>query len=99
MLTTGQFIDTARAREVGLINRVVPRDRLADETRALAAIVAAKAHRRRQDRQARLLRSGRDDAAEAYDLRRRQVMVENMLWRDTEEGISAFLEKRQPDWA
>jgi 1,4-dihydroxy-2-naphthoyl-CoA synthase len=25
-------------------------------------------------------------------------MTENMLWRDTEEGISAFLEKRHPDW-
>ena len=28
-----------------------------------------------------------------------EVMVENMLWRDTNEGISAFLEKRSPDWS
>jgi len=35
------------------------------------------------------------DAAYAYA---GQVMVENMLWRDTEEGITAFLEKRAPDW-
>jgi enoyl-CoA hydratase/carnithine racemase len=27
-----------------------------------------------------------------------EVMVENMLYRDTEEGISAFLEKRPPNW-
>ena len=27
------------------------------------------------------------------------AMVENMLWRDTAEGIAAFLEKRRPDWA
>ena len=36
--------------------------------------------------------------AEAYDYAGR-VMVENMLWRDTAEGIQAFLEKRKPDWA
>ena len=27
------------------------------------------------------------------------AMVENMLWRDTDEGIRAFLEKRKPDWS
>ncbi len=36
--------------------------------------------------------------AAAYDYAG-AVMVENMLWRDTEEGITAFLEKRSPDWA
>ena len=35
--------------------------------------------------------------AEAYDYTG-DVMVENMLWRDTEEGISAFIEKRPPEW-
>ena len=35
--------------------------------------------------------------AAAYD-HAAQVMVENMLWRDTEEGIAAFLDKRKPDW-
>jgi len=35
------------------------------------------------------------DAAYAFT---GEVMVENMLWRDTDEGITAFLEKRAPDW-
>jgi enoyl-CoA hydratase/carnithine racemase len=35
--------------------------------------------------------------AQAYD-HTAKVMVENMLWRDTEEGITAFLEKRPPNW-
>ena len=49
------------------------------------------AHRR--DRQARVLRADRTAAAEAYDYAA-QVMVENMLMRDAEEGIGAFIEKR-----
>jgi enoyl-CoA hydratase/carnithine racemase len=42
MLTTGQFIDAARAREVGLVNRVVPPDALQTETEALAALLAVQ---------------------------------------------------------
>src|SRR5690606_35410986 len=42
MLTTGAFIDAQRAAEVGLVNRVVPTQMLAAETRALAETVAAK---------------------------------------------------------
>lgn len=98
MLTTGQFIDSARAAEVGLVNRVVPADRLAEETHALAALVAGKltaavkiGKRAFYDQMAMPL-------ADAYT-HTGQVMVENMLWRDTEEGINAFLEKRTPDWS
>ncbi|OYX41830.1 MAG: enoyl-CoA hydratase [Rhodobacterales bacterium 32-67-9] len=98
MLTTGQFIDTTRARDVGLINKSVPGDQLAAETRALAEIVAqkltaaVKIGKRAFYDQIEMTRAAAYDHAAA-------VMVENMLWRDTEEGITAFLEKRQPDWA
>lgn len=98
MLTTGQFIDSARAAEVGLVNRVVPADRLTEETQALAQLVAGKltaavkiGKRAFYDQMAMPL-------ADAYAHAGR-VIVENMLWRDTEEGISAFLEKRAPDWS
>lgn len=97
MLTTGSFIDTARATEIGLINRAVPADRLEAETMALAETVAGKL--------GAAVRIGKEafyaqaemtvDAAYAYT---GDVMVQNMLLRDTNEGISAFLDKRTPDW-
>ncbi|MBC7143544.1 MAG: enoyl-CoA hydratase [Rhodobacteraceae bacterium] len=98
MLTTGQFIDAARACEVGLINRSVPGDRLAAETRALAGIVARKLTATVRIGKRAFYDQIEMTRAEAYD-HAAAVMVENMLWRDTEEGISAFIEKRQPDWA
>ena len=98
MLTTGEFLSAARAREVGLVNRIAPHGHLATETRKLAETLAAKlsaavhiGKRSFYDQQGRSL-------AEAYALTGAR-MTENMLWRDTEEGINAFLEKRKPDWA
>lgn len=97
MLTTGDFIEANRARELGLVNRVVPEHELALETQALADQVAAKL--------GVAVKIGKQafynqlqmpiDQAYAYT---GAVMVENMLHRDTQEGISAFLEKRDPTW-
>ncbi|WP_164658759.1 enoyl-CoA hydratase [Tropicibacter sp. Alg240-R139] len=97
MLTTGQFINAARAAELGLINRAVPLDNLVDETAALAETLAGKL--------GAAVKTGKQafyqqvqmplDQAYAYT---GDVMVENMLYRDTEEGIAAFIEKRDPNW-
>jgi enoyl-CoA hydratase/carnithine racemase len=97
MLTTGEFIDAARAQSLGLINRVVDPDQLDAETDALAATLAAKL--------TSAVRIGKQafyqqlhmplDQAYAYA---GEVMVENMLEPDTAEGIAAFIEKRPPDW-
>ena len=97
MLTTGEFVDATRAREIGLVNRVVAPDALADEASRLAETVAAKlrAAVRIGKRAFYAQREMGLDAAYAYT---GQVMVENMLDRGTEEGIAAFLEKRAPDW-
>lgn len=97
MLTTGQFIDCARAREIGLINRAVPEDRLDDAAGELAETVAEKlgsAVKIGKRAFYAQLEMGLEDAY-AYT---RDVMVENMLYRDTEEGIAAFIEKRPPEW-
>ncbi|SEM06918.1 Enoyl-CoA hydratase/carnithine racemase [Roseovarius azorensis] len=97
MLTTGEFIDTARAAELGLINRAVPHEDLDGEVMRLAETVAAKlgsAVRIGKRAFYEQLELGLDDAYAHTGA----VMVENMLDRDTNEGISAFLDKRPPDW-
>ena len=97
MLTTGEFIEPDRAIALGLINRAVPADQLDDAAMELAETIAAKLGSAvKIGKQAfyQQLELGLDDA---YDYTR-DVMVENMLDRDTEEGINAFIEKRPPDW-
>ena len=98
MLVTGQFIDAHRAEALGLVNKVVPAEDLADATQNLATLVASKLGTAvKIGKQAfyEQVQMGLDEAY-AYT---GQVMVENMLYRDTEEGIAAFLEKRPPDWS
>ena len=97
MLTTGQFIDAARAVELGLINRHVPLDTLEAETTALAETIGAKLGAAVKIGKRAFYDQINLSLADAYD-HTAAVMVENMLWRDTDEGISAFLEKRKPDW-
>lgn len=98
MLVTGKFVEAARALELGLVNRVVPDDALEESCRELAETVAEKL--------GSAVRIGKRafyeqiqmplDAAYAHV---GEVMVENMLDGDTAEGISAFIEKRRPEWA
>jgi enoyl-CoA hydratase/carnithine racemase len=98
MLTTGEFIDAARAREVGLVNRVVPHADLSEATLALAQTVATKLSAAVKIGKRAFYDQIGLDLAEAY-AHTAAVMQENMLWRDTAEGIQAFIEKRAPDWA
>ncbi|AKO96538.1 Enoyl-CoA hydratase/carnithine racemase [Marinovum algicola DG 898] len=97
MLTTGQFIEADEAETLGLVNRVVPAEALEAEARALAEQVAEKLGTAvRIGKQAFYAQAEMGlDAAYAYT---GQVMVENMLDRDTTEGISAFLDKRPASW-
>lgn len=97
MLTTGEFIDAARAAGIGLINRVVAADMLSAETQKLAGVLAAKLKGTLKLGKETFYRQAELPLAEAYALAG-AVMAENMLWRATEEGIAAFLDKRKPDW-
>lgn len=97
MLTTGEFIDATRAREVGLVNRVAEPEALEEATLTLARTVAGKLSAAvRIGKRAFYDQIGLPLSA-AYD-QAGAVMVENMLLADTNEGICAFLEKRKPDW-
>jgi enoyl-CoA hydratase/carnithine racemase len=97
LLTTGDFLSADQALEMGLVNRVTSEDDLAAEARSLADKVASKL--------GSAVRVGKRafyeqlemtlDAAYAHTGR---VIAENMLHRDTAEGVQAFLEKRPPNW-
>ena len=97
MLLTGNLIDAAQARAWGLVNRVVPAAQLETATAALAREIAAKSPlilaigKEAFYRQAEL---GLDAAYADVS----EVMTRNMLARDAEEGLDAFLEKRPPRW-
>ena len=98
MLTTGAFLDADRAASAGLVNHVTPPDALEARTRALAETIAAKLTAAVKIGKSAFYDQIGLPLADAYDQTGR-VMVENLLWRDTDEGIRAFLEKRKPDWA
>lgn len=97
MLTTGQFINAERARELGLVNRIASEDGLQDATDELAETVASKLAVAVKIGKEAFYNQLQMPLSDAYDYTGR-VMAENMLFRDTEEGISAFIEKRDPNW-
>ena len=97
MLTTGKFIDADKAEDLGLINRVVPAEALEEEAIALAQTVASKLGAAVKIGKEAFYQQAEMGLEDAYAFTG-EVMVENMLYRDTEEGIAAFLEKRSPDW-
>jgi enoyl-CoA hydratase/carnithine racemase len=98
MLVTGEFIPAARAREIGLVNRVVAADALSAETEALAEKIAGKLGSAVRIGKRAFYDQVQLPLDKAYEMTG-AVMVENMLDRDTNEGIAAFLEKRTPDWS
>ena len=98
MLLTGEFVDAPRARELGLVNRVVPGSELAAATTALANTIAAKPAVAVRTGKALFYKQLRMDLADAY-LEAGEAMACNMMAEDTVEGVDAFIEKRRPRWA
>jgi len=97
MLLTGDFISAERAYEIGLINRVVPQEELDDSTLELAQKIASKSPLTLRIGKKAFYEQLGKDLMSAYEYCSK-VMVENMMARDAEEGIDAFLEKRKPVW-
>ncbi|MGH6870787.1 MAG: enoyl-CoA hydratase-related protein, partial [Rhizomicrobium sp.] len=97
MLLTGEMIGADRAREIGLVNRVVPPAALEAETMALARLIASKPRRTVKIGKEAFYNQLEMGLAAAYD-HASEVMTLNMLEGEACEGIGAFVEKREPRW-
>ena len=97
MLLTGELIDAASAKALGLVNRVVPAAELRATTAALAQQIAGKSALTLQIGKEAFYRQAELGLADAYKYAS-EVMTVNMLAQDAAEGIDAFIEKRKPEW-
>jgi len=97
MLLLGEMLPAETAREFGLVNRVVAEARVLDEALAMARQIASKSPATVAIGKEAFYRQIEMELSDAYDYAA-GVMVENMMYRDAEEGIGAFIEKREPTW-
>jgi enoyl-CoA hydratase/carnithine racemase len=97
MLLTGEPVDAATAQRLGLVNRVVAPDTEREVAIALAQKVALKSAYTVKLGKEAFYRQAEMNLADAYRYAA-EVMTENMMARDAEEGIGAFIEKREPKW-
>jgi enoyl-CoA hydratase/carnithine racemase len=97
MLLTGEPVSATTAREFGLVNRVVVAGTERDAAIALAQRIALKSAYTVKLGKAAFYRQAQMSLADAYRYAA-EVMTENMMARDAEEGIGAFIEKREPKW-
>jgi len=97
MLLTGEPVSAATAKNIGLVNRVVAAGTERDAAIALAQKVALKSAYTVKLGKEAFYRQAEMNLADAYRYAA-EVMTENMMARDAEEGIGAFIEKRDPKW-
>ncbi len=97
MLLLGEMLDAERARDFGLVNRVVPAGEAVTEAERMARQIAAKSPLTVALGKAAFYRQLEAPLAEAY-AQTAEVMVRNMLANDASEGISAFIDRRAPVW-
>ena len=98
MLLTGDFIDANKARNIGLINNYFSEDSLVDEIRQMANKIANKSSQTVKIGKKAFYNQAQMKTDDAYKYAS-EIMIENMMNQDSDEGISAFLEKREPDWS
>ena len=97
MLLTGDHIDAKYAKEIGLINDHYPISKLDDEVLKLAKKIASKSNLTIKIGKKAFYKQLEMPLDKAYEYTSK-IMTENMMALDAREGISAFLEKRNPNW-
>jgi enoyl-CoA hydratase/carnithine racemase len=97
MLLLGEMVGAEDAQSLGLVNRVVDADRVVNEAVALGREIATKPKQTLKIGKEAFYRQLEMPLSEAYAYAS-SVMVENMLHAEAEEGIGAFLDKREPRW-
>lgn len=98
MLTTGRFVTASEAADLGLINRAVPPEDLQAATLDMAQTIASKLKSAVRHGKGAFYAQAQMDTQSAYDFAG-DVMVANLLDDNTNEGVDAFLSKRQPNWS
>ena len=98
MLLTGDFINADKAKGIGLINNYFSEDKLINETRAIAAKIANKPSQALKIGKKAFYNQAEMKISDAYKYAS-EIMIKNMMNQVSEEGIAAFLEKREPKWS
>tara|TARA_B110001452_G_scaffold94505_1_gene78080 strand:+ start:177 stop:986 length:810 start_codon:yes stop_codon:yes gene_type:complete len=97
MLLTGELISSEKAEKIGLINKVIDDSNLQSYTLKMALKISKKSSMTIKIGKKAFYKQVDMTLSEAYDYASK-VMVDNMLKADAEEGIDAFIEKRNPNW-
>jgi len=97
MLLTGDFINVDKAKSIGLINNYFSEDKLVNETREMAVRIANKSSQTLKIGKKAFYNQTELKISDAYKYAS-EIMIKNMMNQVSEEGIAAFLEKREPNW-
>ena len=97
MLLTGDFIDADKAKSIGLINNYFSEDELVNKIREMAIKITNKSSQTVKIGKKAFYNQTEMTISDDYKYAS-QIMIENMMNKDSEEGIAAFLEKRTPIW-
>jgi enoyl-CoA hydratase/carnithine racemase len=97
MLLTGDMVSAEDAHRMGLVNRIAPAGQASEVALGIARKVASKSALTVKIGKEAFYRQRELNLADAYKFTI-DVMVDNMLAHDAEEGIGAFIDKRDPKW-